>query len=94
MVAINRFPQDTDAELAQLKAMVEAEQFATHVDVAISEAFGKGGEGAVELAKAVTRACETPANFKPLYSLSQTLEEKLMTVAEVATAAVVLNCQT
>ena len=83
VVAINRFPQDTDAELAQLKAMVEAEQFATHVDVAISEAFGKGGEGAVELAQAVTRACETPANFKPLYELSQTLEEKLMTVAEV-----------
>ncbi|MGR5142410.1 formate--tetrahydrofolate ligase [Photobacterium sp. DNB23_23_1] len=83
VVAINRFPQDTDAELAQLKEMVEAEQFTTHVDVAISEAFGKGGEGAVELANAVTRACETPANFKPLYDLSQSLEEKLMTVAEV-----------
>ncbi|MGF1739104.1 formate--tetrahydrofolate ligase [Photobacterium satsumensis] len=83
VVAINRFPQDTDAELVQLKEMVEAEQFATHVDVAISEAFGKGGEGAIELAEAVTRACETPANFKPLYDLSQTLEEKLMTVAEV-----------
>ncbi|MGR5065541.1 formate--tetrahydrofolate ligase [Photobacterium sp. DNB22_13_2] len=83
VVAINRFPQDTDAELAQLKTMVEAESFATHVEVAISEAFGKGGEGAVELANAVTRACETPANFKPLYDLSQTLEEKLMTVAEV-----------
>ncbi|MGF1759626.1 formate--tetrahydrofolate ligase [Photobacterium sagamiensis] len=83
VVAINRFPQDSDAELAQLKAMVNAQDFGTYVDVAISEAFGKGGNGAIELAQAVVTACETPADFKPLYSLSQTLEEKLMTVAEV-----------
>lgn len=83
VVAINRFPQDTDAELTQLKAMVEAEEFGCHVDVAISEAFGKGGEGAIELANAVVKACETQAQFKPLYNLEQTLEEKLMTVAEV-----------
>lgn len=83
VVAINRFPQDTEQELTTLKHMIEGEQFATPVEVAISEAFGKGGEGAVELADAVVRACQQPANFKPLYNLSQTLEEKLMTVAEV-----------
>lgn len=83
MVAVNRFPQDSDAELNQLRDMIANETFDTYVDVAISEAFGKGGEGAIELAQAVVRACETPANFKPLYQLSQPLEEKLMIVAEV-----------
>ncbi|KMV29666.1 formate--tetrahydrofolate ligase [Photobacterium swingsii] len=83
VVAVNRFPQDSDAELNQLRDMIANETFDTYVDVAISEAFGKGGEGAIELAQAVVRACETPANFKPLYQLSQPLEEKLMIVAEV-----------
>ncbi|MGF1702730.1 formate--tetrahydrofolate ligase [Photobacterium makurazakiensis] len=83
VVAINRFPQDTDAELNQLKAMIENTTFNVHVDVAISEAFGKGGEGATLLADAVIKACEQPANFRPLYRLEQTLEEKLMTIAEV-----------
>jgi formate--tetrahydrofolate ligase len=87
VVAINRFPQDTDAELELLKTMVTDTDFSTYVDVAISEAFGRGGEGATELAQAVVKACETPANFKPLYSLSQTLEEKLMAVAEVGYGA-------
>ncbi|MGF1733169.1 formate--tetrahydrofolate ligase [Photobacterium kasasachensis] len=83
VVAINRFPQDTDAELNLLKTWIREEDFGCYVDVAISEAFGKGGEGATELAQAVVSACQTPAQFKPLYSLDQTLEEKLMTVAEV-----------
>lgn len=83
VVAINRFPQDTEAELNQLKAMITAENFGSYVNVAISEAFGKGGEGATELAQAVVDACKQPANFKPLYQLEQSLEEKLMTVAEV-----------
>jgi formate--tetrahydrofolate ligase len=87
VVAINRFPQDTDVELELLKTMVADTDFSTYVDVAISEAFGKGGEGATELALAVVKACETPANFKPLYSLSQPLEEKLMAVAEVGYGA-------
>ncbi|PSV46863.1 formate--tetrahydrofolate ligase [Photobacterium indicum] len=87
VVAVNRFPQDTDAELELLKTMVTDTDFSTYVDVAISEAFGRGGEGATELAQAVVKACETPANFKPLYSLSQTLEEKLMAVAEVGYGA-------
>ncbi|MGF1726280.1 formate--tetrahydrofolate ligase [Photobacterium nomapromontoriensis] len=83
VVAINRFPQDSDEELNQLKDMIETTPFSTHVDVAISEAFSKGGEGATELAQAVIKACQQPAHFKPLYQLTQSLEEKLMTIAEV-----------
>ncbi|USD67963.1 formate--tetrahydrofolate ligase [Vibrio sp. SCSIO 43136] len=83
VVAINRFPQDTDAELALLSEWVEA----MGAKVAISEAFGKGGEGAAKLAQAVVDACETPSEFTPLYTLEQTLEEKLMAVTEVGYGA-------
>ncbi len=83
VVAINRFPQDSVEELELLKTWVSA----LGAEVAISEAFSKGGEGAVELAKAVEIACEKPSIFKPLYTLDQSLEEKLMTVAEVGYGA-------
>ncbi|WP_087023002.1 formate--tetrahydrofolate ligase [Thaumasiovibrio subtropicus] len=87
VVAINRFPQDTDSELNQLKQLIETLECRMPVNVAISEAFGKGGEGAAELAKAVVAACDTPADFQPLYHLEQSLEEKLMAVAEVGYGA-------
>ncbi|EEZ40449.1 formate--tetrahydrofolate ligase [Photobacterium damselae subsp. damselae] len=87
VVAINRFPQDSDEELSQLKEMILNTEFNVHVDVALSEAFAKGGDGAIELAHAVVKACQTPANFAPLYCLEQSLEEKLMCVAEVGYGA-------
>ncbi|MCG3863228.1 MULTISPECIES: formate--tetrahydrofolate ligase [unclassified Photobacterium] len=87
VVAINRFPQDTDEELAQLQAMIKAESFETYVDVAISEAFGKGGEGTIKLAECVAKACQNETNFTPLYKLNQPLEEKIMAVAEVGYGA-------
>ncbi|HIF9450884.1 TPA: formate--tetrahydrofolate ligase [Photobacterium damselae] len=87
VVAINRFPQDSDEELSQLKEMILNTEFNVHVDVALSEAFAKGGDGATELAHAVVKACQTPANFTPLYRLEQSLEEKLMCVAEVGYGA-------
>lgn len=83
VVAINRFPQDSDQELELLKSWVKE----LGAEVAISEAFSNGGEGAIELAKAVEIACEKPSTFKPLYTLEQSLEEKLMTVAEVGYGA-------
>ncbi|EAR57001.1 putative formate-tetrahydrofolate ligase [Photobacterium sp. SKA34] len=87
VVAINRFPQDTDAELEQLQAMIKAESFQTYVDVAISEAFNKGGEGTIKLAECVVKASQHKANFTPLYQLNQPLEEKIMAVAEVGYGA-------
>lgn len=85
VVAINRFPQDSDQELAQLKALVEALPYA--VEVAVCEAFSKGGDGATELATKVVNQCQLPSSFKPLYRLSQSLEEKIMAVAEVGYGA-------
>ncbi|KHA59350.1 formate--tetrahydrofolate ligase [Vibrio variabilis] len=85
VVAINRFPQDSDEELQALKAMIES--LPNEVEVAISEGFAKGGEGTVELAKKVIAQCEKQITFTPLYAFSQTTEEKLMAVAEVGYGA-------
>ncbi len=80
VVAINRFPQDSDEELNLLKSWIEALE--QDCRVAISEGFAKGGEGTKELAQQVIAACENEANFKPLYTLDQSIESKLMTVCE------------
>jgi len=80
VVAINRFPQDSDAELHALKEMVES--LPNNVEVAISEGFVKGGEGTVELAEKVLGQCAKGSHFTPLYQFEQSTEEKLMAVAE------------
>ncbi|MFM2588071.1 formate--tetrahydrofolate ligase [Vibrio sp. TBV020] len=80
VVAINRFPQDSDAELYALKEMVES--LPNNVEVAISEGFVKGGEGTVVLAEKVLGQCAKGSNFTPLYKFEQSTEEKLMAVAE------------
>ncbi|MDH5904423.1 formate--tetrahydrofolate ligase [Vibrio splendidus] len=85
VVAINRFPQDSAQELDTLKQMIT--DFDPSVSVEVSEAFGQGGEGAIQLAHAVVKACQTESKFKPLYYSEQSLEEKLMAVAEVGYGA-------
>ncbi|MCL4167520.1 UNVERIFIED_CONTAM: hypothetical protein GTU68_016796, partial [Idotea baltica] len=85
VVAINRFPQDSAKELDALKQMII--DFDPSVSVEVSEAFGQGGEGAIQLAHAVVKACQTVSKFKPLYYSEQSLEEKLMAVAEVGYGA-------
>ncbi|MBW3163967.1 formate--tetrahydrofolate ligase [Ferrimonas balearica] len=78
VVALNRFPQDTDEELAWLKGQVEA----LGARVAISEAFAKGGAGATALAHQVMDALAQPADFQFLYEAEQSIEAKLLTMAE------------
>lgn len=80
VVAINQFPQDSVEELSELESLIE--RFNPEVKVAISTAFAKGGDGAVELAKHVVEACENPSEFTPLYTKEQSLKEKLMAVCE------------
>ena len=57
VVAINRFPPDTEAELALIEAQVRQE---LGVNVALSEVWAKGGEGGRALAEEVVRLCEQP----------------------------------
>jgi formate--tetrahydrofolate ligase len=79
VVAINRFPNDTDAELEILKDFCESRGAA----FALSEAFAKGGEGAVALARKVVETIE--ANPKPkletTYAAGDSVEEKIGKVA-------------
>lgn len=78
VVAINRFPTDTEAELK----LVEDKCRALGVNVALSEVWGKGGEGGVALAKEVVRLCEEPNNFNYSYSLDMSIEEKIRAIAQ------------
>lgn len=78
VVAINRFPTDTEAELA----LVEAKCKELGVNVALSEVWGKGGEGGIALAEEVVRLCEEPNSFDQLYGLDLSIEEKIRTIAQ------------
>ena len=78
IVAINKFPSDTKAEIEAVKEIaLKAGAFA----VEVSEGVTRGGEGAIELAKAVMRATENPSKFQYLYDLSLPLKEKIQLIA-------------
>lgn len=79
VVAINRFPADTDADLQQLGQFAQ-EQGA---ECAYSEAFARGGEGAINLARKVVETIEKHPDVPvtPAYTLTDSLEEKVRKVA-------------
>jgi formate--tetrahydrofolate ligase len=74
VVAVNRFPADTDEEIRQIREIALANgAFAAEV----SEAVVKGGEGATALAEAVVAAAEQPSDFAPVYPLDESIERKI-----------------
>ena len=77
VVAITRFPLDTEAELA----LVEKKCAEMGASFALSEVWGKGGEGGVELAKKVVEACEKPSDFKFIYKSEMSPKEKMTAIA-------------
>ena len=76
VVALNRFPTDTDAELA----LVEAKCRELGVNVRLCEVWAKGGEGGEELAREVVRLCGLPNDFRFAYEDGDSIEEKLRAV--------------
>jgi len=78
VVAVNRFPTDTDRELDAV-CQIARDNGATAV--AVMNAYLRGGEGAEELAQAVVTACRAPAAFRFLYPLEASPEEKIETLA-------------
>ena len=78
VVAINKFLTDDEEELAFIESYCRSRG----ADFALSEVFGKGGEGGMDLARKVVDACEKESNFHPLYSLEGTIEEKIGTIAK------------
>lgn len=77
VVAINRFPTDTEAELALVREKCNE----LGVNVALSEVWGKGGAGGEELAKEVVRLCEQPSEMKFVYDTELSIKEKIEAIA-------------
>ncbi len=78
VVAINRFPTDSEAELELIATSCEK----LGINVKLSEVWAKGGEGGTELAKKVIELCETPSNLSLSYDDSLSIEEKINEVAK------------
>ena len=76
VVAINRFTNDTDAELELIRT--KCAEYGVHV--ALSEVWAKGGQGGLELAEEVLRLCEQPNQFHFAYELDQPLREKIAAI--------------
>ena len=79
VVALNRFPTDTDAEIK----LVEEKCNELGVNVVLSEVWAKGGEGGEDLAREVVRLCDEGDNkFGFVYDLDMTIKEKIEAVAK------------
>lgn len=79
VVAINHFYTDTDAEIQYIKDFCNE----MNTPVAFSDVFLKGGEGGIELAKAVIETVEKgEADFKPIYDEKLSIKEKLGIIAK------------
>ncbi len=79
VVAINRFKDDTDAEIALIhKRATETGA----EDAVVSTVWADGGAGGADLAKAVMKACEKPSNFHFLYPDDYSIKQKIETIAK------------
>lgn len=90
IVAINRFGTDSKEELEYIESYCRE----NGADFALSDVFGKGGEGGIELAKKVVEACEKPSDFAPIYSLDLTVKEKIEKIAATIYGASKVNYTT
>jgi formyltetrahydrofolate synthetase len=78
VVAVNRFPTDTDDELELVRKLaLEHGAYASE----INEAFERGGAGATALAEAVIEAVEQPSSFEFTYPLDASIESKISAIA-------------
>ncbi len=78
VVALNRFPTDTEAEIKAIGEKLDA----LGVPWALSEVWAKGGEGGIELARKVLETVEnSDAKLQPTYDINDPLEEKIVKIA-------------
>ncbi|MCB9885076.1 MAG: formate--tetrahydrofolate ligase [Planctomycetes bacterium] len=78
VVAINKFPTDTEAEIAYVR---QAALDAGASDAHVSTLFSDGGKGGEDLAHALVKAADEPSSFRFLYPLDASLKEKIETIA-------------
>jgi formate--tetrahydrofolate ligase len=74
VVAVNRFPDDSNEEVEVVRRL--ATEFGASA-AEVNEAFERGGEGAASLAEAVADAADSPAHFRPIYDLDDSIETKI-----------------
>ena len=78
VVAVNRFPTDTDAEIDLVIDRCRSLQ----VNTVLSDVWAKGGEGGIELAEKVVELCEQPSDFRYCYDLDMPIAKKIEAVVK------------
>lgn len=78
VVAINRFPTDTEAEISLVRKKCEE----LGVNVALSEVWAKGGAGGEELAAEVVRLCEGESQMEFVYDTESPIKDKILAIAQ------------
>jgi formyltetrahydrofolate synthetase len=79
VVAINRFPGDTEEEVEAVRRLaLEGGAMAAEVN----DAFERGGEGASALADAVVEAAEAPSSFRPIYDVAEPIDAKVEAICK------------
>lgn len=79
VVAINKFPTDTETELNYVLDRCKS----LGAEAVLSEVWGKGGDGGVEMAKKVVEVAESNvANFEPLYDVEDSIVTKIEKIAK------------
>ena len=73
VVALNRFPTDTEAEIA----LVQEQCRSLKINAVLSEVWAKGGEGGMALAEEVVKLCEENSTFRYCYDTELSIEDKL-----------------
>lgn len=78
VVAINKFPTDSEAELK----LIDDKCKALGVDVILSDVWANGGDGGVDLANKIVDICENKtANYAPIYDVQMSIKEKINKIA-------------
>jgi formate--tetrahydrofolate ligase len=79
VVAINRFPDDTEEEVEAVRRLaLEGGAYGAE----LNEAFERGGEGASSLAEALVDAAEQGSSYAPIYPLEAPIDEKIEAVCK------------
>ncbi|MFD2045820.1 formate--tetrahydrofolate ligase [Ornithinibacillus salinisoli] len=79
VIAINKFPTDTEAETETIKSWCESR----NINVALTEVWANGGEGGIELAEKVIQQTESKErNFNRMYDLHDSIDVKIRKIAQ------------
>ena len=78
VVAINKFPTDTQSEIDLIINKCKE----LGVNVVLSDVWANGSEGGLSLAKEVVKLCDEPNNFEFSYELQDTIENKISTIVK------------